>query len=228
MRIHSDFRDYYDIGLSVGVDTSLHYNRKPQWFYPSELKTPIPPDTIRHVRLSRNLPDAPDVERIVVGFCGVFYPAIRIIRSEKDADTLYSPDELGKHFKFKIPSWGRPSEHWEKNFRKTQRERAKWLSNRPRVDALFIEMNTPMFVAQIDRDGEPTNSIEIVTNESLKPFQFFKVFDPYSAFQEVAMYLGNQLVKRDAPDTIADEYRIAMHGYDKHSFRHPTRIADLK
>jgi hypothetical protein len=229
MKIHSDYRDYYDIGLSVGVDTTLHYNRKQRWFYLSEIKTKLPPETIRGVRLARNLPEQPDIERIVVGFCGVLYPAIRVIRSEKDSETLYAPEELDKHFKFSgVPSWGRPSEHWEKNFRKRQRERAEWLSNSPRCDDLFLELDEPVFVAQVDRDGEPRDSIEIVANEPLRPFQFFKVVDPYSAFQEVSMYLGNQLVKHDTPDEIADEYRIAMHGYDKHSFRHPTRTIDLE
>lgn len=228
MRIHSDFHDYYDIGLSVGVDPKLHYNRRERCFYPSELKTPFPPDTLSLVRITEHRRPQPDVERIVIGFCGVLYPCIRLVSDAKSVINIWNAEQLAEHFKFSIPSWGRPSEHWERSFRKDQRERERFLVNRPRADPLFLEMDTPLFVVQVDRESGVTREILIETNSNLRPFEFFKVFDPYSAFQEVSMYLGNHLVKRDVPDTIADEDRIAMHGYDKHSFRHPTRVSALK
>jgi len=228
MKIHSNFRDYYDIGLSVGIDPALHYNRKERRFHPQELKTPFPPDTLSKVRYTKNdyQRPVPDVERVLIGFCGTLYPCIRLIRQDKTAVNIYSADQLDVHFKSKVPSWGRPSEHWERSHRKNQRERANFLSNRPRVDALFLEVDAPLFVVSDDPD-ERGGYVTIDTNAMLKPYEFFKVIDPFTAFQEISMYLGNQLVKHDQPDEIADEYRIAMHGYDKHSFRHPTRTAQL-
>jgi hypothetical protein len=226
MKIHSDFRDYYDIGLSVGADPLLHYNRKQRWFCPSELKTKLPADTLSKVRYSPPDERRFGVERVLIGFCGTVYPCIRRLRGERDIENLYSPERLDVVFPFKAPSWGRMGEGWVRAYRKTQRERALFLANRFRLDALFLEIDAPIFVAQIARNRR-FNEVEIVANAMLKPFEFAKAVDPFNAFQQVSMYLGNELVRRDEPDTIADEYRIAMHGYDKHSFRHPTRTSDL-
>ena len=225
MKIHSDFRDYYDIGLSVGVDLLLHYNRKEKGIDVEEVRGMFPEETINKVRYTCNS-DGPDVQRVLIGFCGTIYPCIRVIRSERDVDNLYSPERLDTVFKLTVPSWGRPSENWERNHRKEQRERANFLVNRPRIDGLFLKIDAPIFIAYVER-GDRYQEVRITTNKILKPYDFAKVKDPFTAFQEISMYLGNELVKHDQPNEIADEYRIAMHGYDKHSFRHPTRVSHL-
>lgn len=227
MRIHSDFRDYYDIGLSVGVDTSLHYDRKERYCYAEDIKTPFPPDTLSMVRLTRNVRPERDIERVLIGFCGTLYPCIRLVTSEKESVNIYSPEHLEKYFPFRgVPSWGRPSDNWAKNHRQAQRKRAAFLGNRPQAEAMFVELNAPVFVVQVDRDDK-NHEIEIITNAPLKPFEFAKVFDPFTAFQEISMYLGNQLVPRENPQDVPDKYRIAQHGYDKQSFRHPVRVRHL-
>ena len=53
MRIHSDFRDYYDIGLSVGIDPLLHYNRKEKGVYIPDIKRLFPSGLLSEVRVSR-------------------------------------------------------------------------------------------------------------------------------------------------------------------------------
>jgi hypothetical protein len=225
MKIHSDFRDYYDIGLRVGVDSSLHYNRKPRWFDPDQLRSKFPSDLLKHVRKVINS-DTPSIERVLIGFCGVIYPCIRVLYADSRIDNIYAPEHLDEHFKFTMPKGGRNRENRKKQFMKRQRERAAFLRHRLMVgDDLFIEMDAPIFVVRHEPDDR---EIVIEANAMLKPYDFAKAVDPFSAFQQVSMYLGNQLVKRDVPDTIADEYRIAMHGYDKHSFRHPTRTSALK
>lgn len=203
----------------MGVDPTLHYNRTERRFYPEELKFTFPSDTLSKVRYTKNdhKRPMPDVERVLIGFCGILYPCIRVIHSEREIANIYLPAQLDTYFKHKIP---------ERRHRKEWRERAAFLTNRPCVDGLFLEVDAPLFVVSDDPD-ERGQSQRIDTNLPLKPYEFFKVIDPFTAFQEISMYLGNQLVKHDQPDSIADEYRIAMHGYDRYSFRHPTRASKL-
>lgn len=120
-----------------------------------------------------------------------------------------------------------PKEIRTGRFRRYIKERhpVRFMDSGYRNDALFLEIRSPLFVVRQDDD---VREFILEANTSLKVLEFAKVKDPFTAFQELSMYLGNQLVKRDAPDEIADEYRIAMHGYDKHSFRHPTRVSHLK
>jgi hypothetical protein len=55
---------------------------------------------------------------------------------------------------------------------------------------------------------------------SLKDIQFYRAVDPYTAFQEIEMYLGG-IVPRPGAMTanIEDKYRVEQHGFDKWSFR---------
>jgi hypothetical protein len=69
------------------------------------------------------------------------------------------------------------------------------------------------------------HSYEVSLNCSLKEYQFYKVLDPFTAFQELAMFVdgylafpGNEMIE------ILDKYKIESHGFDKMSFRkHPTK-----
>lgn len=59
----------------------------------------------------------------------------------------------------------------------------------------------------------------------LKPYQFYKQFDPYQAYQEIAMFVDGVLPGKDnAMARISDKDRVAQHGFDKWSFRRlPTK-----
>ena len=64
------------------------------------------------------------------------------------------------------------------------------------------------------------NSMNVEFNGSLAPYEFYRVMDPFTAYQELAMYVdgalcypGNMMIE------IADRYKIAAHGFDNRSFR---------
>ena len=63
---------------------------------------------------------------------------------------------------------------------------------------------------------------ELCEGGSLKQVEFVKVFDPYTCFQEIEMYLSGVLGGM-SPKMIecSDEVRLESHGFDKRvSFRH--------
>jgi hypothetical protein len=60
----------------------------------------------------------------------------------------------------------------------------------------------------------------LIINPVLNDFEFIKVIDPVTAYQEISMWIGGVLPKSDnAMINITDEDRIKQHGFDKRSFR---------
>lgn len=169
-----------------------------------------------------------DIDFRIIGFCGVLYPLVRIIERAKripyDSTTtfFYSYEDYKDWRQQDKPDW---------KSRKTQEFFERFAGKR--MDAKFVEVDAPVFIVDY-RHRKPEGSLHggqhlaIVTNPCLKDWGFGKVKDAYTAFQDISMYLGNQLVKEHKPDEIEDKYRIAQHGFDKTSFRHPTRLKDLK
>jgi hypothetical protein len=54
----------------------------------------------------------------------------------------------------------------------------------------------------------------------LRPFEFQRIVDPYTAFQELSMYIGGILgnLNPKVPD-VSNEDLIVAKGFDKWSFR---------
>ena len=65
------------------------------------------------------------------------------------------------------------------------------------------------------------NDVLIEAYPVLKDCQFYKVFDVYAAFQEVEMFLTNQIVKPDDPyiAPVPDKIKVESHGFNEFSFR---------
>lgn len=69
--------------------------------------------------------------------------------------------------------------------------------------------------------GSPWRCNSADAGHALKEYKFMKVLDPYTAMQELSMWVGGVLPK-DGPDmvTITDEKTLVRkHGFDKWSFR---------
>lgn len=60
----------------------------------------------------------------------------------------------------------------------------------------------------------------IESNVNLKELQFQKIVDPYTAFQEISMFIGGVLGNPEKEMTeLTEKDRINQHGFDKWSFR---------
>ena len=61
-----------------------------------------------------------------------------------------------------------------------------------------------------------------INSDFLGDYEFARVLDPYTAFQELAMWVGGILPGNENPMvSISDEDRASKHGMDKWSFRRP-------
>jgi len=106
---------------------------------------------------------------------------------------------------------------------------------RERVESLFasqgrevlmewcLDEKVAIAMMQARKAGE--GAPQLVINPVLADLQFFKVLSPAEAYQELDMFWGGVLAPESrALTVIEDRYRIAQHGFDKHSFRKaPTR-----
>jgi hypothetical protein len=93
-----------------------------------------------------------------------------------------------------------------------------------RFDEVFIEIDAPTFkveyVAANKRGSSSSNKIRCTLNPCLRADSFQKIKTPVEAFQEISMYLGNQLVHQmDPVSACADEILRDKKGFDKWSFR---------
>lgn len=60
---------------------------------------------------------------------------------------------------------------------------------------------------------------KVTWNDLLNQFEFYRVFGPYQAFQELEMYLNNLARPMKPMPVIPDELKIQTHGFNKYSFR---------
>ena len=236
MRIISDFHDYYDKVAGTGQDNTLIYYRK-----------------VKHVVLDKypfenlygkswfygfNRSGSINVQQRTIGFCGQVYPVLRVtaiadnyikpfdkIVFEKMCFTLEDVDEFVKeHFKQKDVD-----SYYDK---KNKKDRWPWNQRRFRLEEFFSdcekEKNSylkyfedskcPVFTAYNDqRDSY------IDYNSSLKESEFFKIIDPFQAFQQISMFLGNIAQPEKPIPVMDDEIKADLRGYNKWSFRKPPK-----
>lgn len=84
-------------------------------------------------------------------------------------------------------------------------------------DDIFIKLKTPIFTLI---DWGRTN-INFKINSNLKKFMFFQIKDSTQAFQDISMYLGNQLALENDPIplNVSDKEMLYKKGFDDMSFK---------
>jgi hypothetical protein len=213
VRIISSFRDYYDCIQRVHFDKSIVYNRIP---HKVELKKwPFP-------RREQIYAQRTNIEAHIIGFCGKIYPVLfvdistvgytdtkrHIVYNFSELETLLTP------YTKKISKWYKnPLGNAKKFFDQCKQEQNKHTD-------VFQDGGAPVFVAQESKYRHSLSWVEYNTN--LTPFEFYRVFDPHTAFQEIYMYLNNQAEPRKEIPHISDEIMAEIKGFDPPwSFRRP-------
>lgn len=209
MRVISKSQDYYDRAGMVDRSVCFLRETREEVF---DIKEPN--DRVQNEGL--------------IGFCGNFYPYIHIKVEFVKNGFHYAPDQ---HYFFYTYESYRESEFWKErkyrySFGKTESNYKNYFTNWVDNDEPFITLNAPIFA--VKKWSYNSRKGKVIVNPILQDYQFGKVKDAQTAFQEVQMYLTNQLVIRKDPDVVEDKYRISQRGFDKYSFRHPTKLKDLK
>lgn len=248
MRIISKFSDYYDTALGYGIDKTLIFNRNESFSLSGEDKP-----RLDHVMMRRqyvntyNYKDTPvkyghdgccSIEVIVIGFCGKIYPLIRadiLIEyspNETDSRLIYGKDiyeineqcikETGNAITYYFNVGDRfinASQRTEKELETFHKRFLKnWETLSPEnkhLEDVFQKYNIPYFyLSNAKFDSCPV----------LKEFNFHRHVDPYTAFQEISMYVGGVLTRKETETVeISDKDKRDSKGFDDKSFKHRTK-----
>lgn len=89
--------------------------------------------------------------------------------------------------------------------------------NTTSVTDIFIEFDTPIFIL---RRKPLAGNHELLINPCLQDFGAQSIFDPWTAYQEIDMFLGNVLTNRENSSIVRSEELIRdSKGFDEWSFK---------
>jgi len=215
MRIIGDQRDYYDCVQSVAQDRSILYVRRPE--EDKQFEWPFPYIFTSHW-------GGHTVDVMVVGFCGKIYPLLKITKNVVAGQPhfCYSLADVDKLVDAELPAkiqktyYGRGLAKWRRGTRKTF---GQFFDECQRKQNDFSEMfdNHPVFVAKFWTKRKSRIHYDCLLNA----YNFERVFDPYTAFQDLSMYMGNKAQPEKVMPVIPDDLKIHSRGFDKWSFRRP-------
>ena len=236
MYIISKNKDYYDgvIG-TMGVDKTIVYERNiveiedskdmPKEFQPSRNSSWNSRRenhflNIGYMRTESKKYD--DVEFFLVGFCGKLYLGWKFLYKVRERDETGTIVEVPKTdiiYGYENAKNYLKDGYWKSNVK----EDIDYVLNYDPIN-MFRELKTPIFIYDNSESNfrhrvSRTNSMLII-NPILKDYEFYKVIDSFTAFQEISMFIGGILgIGEKEIIEVEDKYKIPQHGFDKWSFR---------
>lgn len=236
MRIKSDFHDFYDGVQAFGQDQTLLYVRKRLDFpVHTELKVrklPFPiPSLDQHGGYTRE-GDLPSCLRFyIVGVAGQVYPTFQLIwdysnTSGKRYETFcYNMADIEKVIAARCSKKARdkfgelhPKRRWGYRVQANRAEFeaffAVWEIEDQALKLKPLFKQYPVWAIEERHDGW-----YVCYNCSLKEYKFFKVKDPNTTYQEIAMFLDGLAVPQKPIPVPSDRDMVSIKGFDKFSFR---------
>lgn len=137
-----------------------------------------------------------DFEFLGIGFCGTVYPMVRY-----NGKCFYSAEGL---------------EAALKNMQPYRRRRFIEYFTPFECREPFIHKRSPIVVLC---EKANISHIKVVWNARLKDYGFQKIFDPYQAFQQLEMFLGNLASPQTPIPKMTDVQKRDSHGFDTWSFK---------
>lgn len=219
MRIIADKKDYYDCVQAHGQDLSLIYLRKPeevildqkQWIFP------LVRSWFWH-----------DIDIHIIGFCGKIYPVIEFFDKQV---RCFNMDEVDAFAESSLKSVERriyqskSKASWRLGRFGHRKDLARFFEECEQKQnsymAQFMEKLCPIFVATLKGGYKGS----VTYNALLKPLEFFRIFDTYSAFQEIEMFMSNMAMPEKPMPVIPDDLKVHSRGFTDQSFRAPFRDA---
>lgn len=233
--------DYYDCGLSMGIDPTITLVRGKSKTIniKSDVKVGLP-EQFLELSYGANA----KIEHLVIVFCGKVYQGVIGWRGKPlggycDPEYFWSADNLRK--------WTSKQKDLTISVYVSWQRRKK--GSKPKLEEYFAVRDVPeklrkfMIEKRISIlcshstlcDGASGHSSwrheqvdEMLVNPaSLKNLGFAKALDPYTAFQELSMWIGG-ILGGSSPQIVIitdDKVLVENHGFDKYSFRSQKRIA---
>jgi hypothetical protein len=232
MRLISRFSDYYDGVRAIDRDDEPLYVRDTERHELAGLSVAARRSLLERVGAlwsTYTMPPIPedvdDAGRVVVGFCGRAYAGFRVgVHMAWDVDGVIAllrqiPDAA---------AWDRGldvdraidrlestrASSWYQGLNRATWRRFTEMA-RPDVGAApFVAFRAPIVVVTDE---------EVVVNARLSDWGFASQVDPYNAWQELSVFLGNALANLDRrePRPIDDTLKAHAHGFDGQSFKNP-------
>lgn len=215
-------KDFYDCGLSLGIDPTIILVR-------GNSKS-VPVKDAGGTLLAKSIEVEPwnssaVIYGVAVAFCDKVYRGVMIAGPFGRDEGVWSAEKLRvwqaaqKGVKLTIGSrWGERKMTLEEYF--------KPFSASDALRDYMIRNKVSIMVETMDRYHRDDPRFE-VNPFTLKQIGFAKAIDPYTAFQELSMWIGGVLggTSPEICKITDDQVLIANHGYDKHSFRSSMRTA---
>lgn len=232
MRIISDFHDYYDSVQATGQDQSLIYFRKSESIEVSEY--PFPAFQISSYNADQN---SICIKQYTIGFCGKIFPVVSVKNLAANKSAICIELKELDHFVEKCCSKKIADAYHEKTkrrwtwyryskgiYRKNIEEYfAVCAAKKDAFKQMFFEKHCPIFIGELHEYWYGHHTGEITYNGCLKDLEFYRLFDTYSAFQEISMFLGGLAVPQKEIPEVPDKIMVGIKGFDKWSFRTPPR-----
>lgn len=221
MLIISKEHDYYDPVASLGIDKQCPYKRKTEVTkFSYDGKMPSPPSTDRYSSKKHHY----HFYYHVMGFCGTFYPFITVKKldptTKKVLETLYFYDES------KILEYVNQEKIQYRQYVSFWSRIALSFSTTDGLSKFFNPKTWSPFLHYFQEKKVPIFLMEpntITLNPLLRQYEFQKIKDPYTAFQDLYMFISGVLGVESRPMIeISDKDKAAAKGHDgKYSFRKP-------
>lgn len=232
MKIFSKFHDYYDsvLKFSQTEDDGVVYQRESE-----EIKFNINQSEIKEVGYNRYF----TCEYIkFIGFCGKIYPVVVVdFRDSEDSvpefyfigrDNEKMYDRINKHNqKMSRQRLFSGFNDRELDFLTGKTPEDSWWKRYTFItpfdlETFFIKYETPIFLFEsVTYRRNDNTRWRLTKNICLKDYEFQKIIDPFTAFQEISMFFNSTLTNLKTPVMpVGDDKVLATSkGFDKWSFR---------
>lgn len=249
MYIISKFSDYYDSACAFGIDKTIMYKRKMLTGAITYITVPyhhgnggrayeLPEQLMNKYNdmyLSRHRNYS--INPFIIGFCGKYYPGYRMKYENNISRVCWNtPDIISFFLRYKLEdeyksfvkrrsskeiSNGR---YWRHGNMWAQDIETTWSDPIPNDDSEFHKYKSPIILYQHSREPG-NNNFERTLNPELKVFDFARKQDPFTAFQELQMYISGVLgCNENEMVQISDEDMRDAKGHDNMSFKkYPTK-----
>lgn len=246
MRIISKFQDYYDSALAFGHDAHVVFDRKESEYimtanrrmfsgtkhntYPKEYDFMKP---ILKARGSHRKGFDFSFEPFTVAFCGKVYCGIKVSYRKG------SMGEWSSTFVYDITSYTELLTKYGVRLDERQ-DNSRWSWEPDVKGSALCEKDVETYFARAgedhvtffagkrkpiaicEREDGSVHNHRLRFNAPMSGVAFYKVLDPYTAFQELDMFIGGIMSREENPMAgISDEDLRDKKGFDKMSFKTP-------